>query len=134
MVGMKWLLALGWIASVLFSPRFPAVAQGIPPQGKSAKIYSGGVVRHIAQYRFHPDPRCRPGEPVRSAVATVGFSINRSGIVLDARIIKSSGNSDLDRAALVTIRSASPMPVPPDDLGGEQLHFVLPVNYRTRCQ
>jgi TonB family protein len=40
--------------------------------------------------------------------------MNRSGIVLDARILKSSGIGDLDRAALITIRSASPIPYRPN--------------------
>lgn len=127
--------------SVFLSAHGPAYSQ-TPPQAISPqyKRFTGSVVRHLAQYRFHPDQdRCLPGQPARparSGKVTVWFATNRSGVVLDARIVKSSGITDLDRAALLTIRSASPIPVPPDDLrsGEPRLQFILPLDYRSPCR
>ena len=128
---------MGSFASALCFTQVSAFGQGKPPQTSSHKAYAASVVRHIALKRFHPDQwRCQsnqPAPPARSGTVTVAFVMNRSGIVLDARILKSSGIGDLDRAALITIRSASPIPLPPEDFGGDRLHFTLPVEYRSPC-
>ena len=136
MMRVTWLLALGALVSGLCFEQVSAFAQPSPPQTSTHKGYAASVVRHIALKRFHPDQwRCKSTQQLaRSGTVTVQFVMNRSGIVLDARILKSSGISDLDRAALITVRSASPIPLPPNDFGGERLHFALPIEYRSTCK
>ena len=58
--------------------------------------------------------RRRPGAPEGSASVT--FTIDGSGRVLSARLARSSGDPDLDRAALSALQGAS-VPEPPPELG-----------------
>ncbi|WP_027060472.1 TonB family protein [Mesorhizobium loti] len=51
--------------------------------------------------------------------AYVTFTVDSSGRVLSARLTRSSGNADLDRAALSVLQGAS-VPAPPPELGGRQ--------------
>ncbi|QKD01190.1 TonB family protein [Mesorhizobium loti] len=51
--------------------------------------------------------------------AYVTFTVDSSGRVLSARLTRSSGNVDLDRAALSVLQGAS-VPAPPPELGGRQ--------------
>ncbi|TPM91323.1 energy transducer TonB [Mesorhizobium sp. B2-1-3A] len=51
--------------------------------------------------------------------AYVTFTVDSSGRVLAARLTRSSGNADLDRAALSVLQGAT-VPAPPPELGGRQ--------------
>jgi protein TonB len=68
---------------------------------------------------------------VQGSVA-VAFSIDRSGNVLDARIVQTSGSSHLDEEARAVVRRASPIPSPPAGLPGSQLDLTLPIQFRIR--
>ena len=46
----------------------------------------------------------------------VSFVIEPSGLIGDLAVEKSSGNSRLDRAALLAVRKSSPLPAPPRNL------------------
>ncbi|RVA40471.1 energy transducer TonB, partial [Mesorhizobium sp. M7A.F.Ca.US.001.01.1.1] len=46
----------------------------------------------------------------------VAFTVDSSGRVLSARLSRSSGNADLDRAALAVLQGAT-VPAPPPELG-----------------
>lgn len=59
--------------------------------------------------------------------ATVAFSINRSGQVLSARLVRSSGNAALDREAVALVRRASPVPAPPANVKGNSVLLSVPV-------
>jgi periplasmic protein TonB len=62
-------------------------------------------------------------------VVSVSFAINASGSVTSARITRSSGNSELDQAALDMLRRASPVPAPPPGVGR---NIALPVEFSLR--
>ncbi|WP_158540193.1 energy transducer TonB, partial [Rhodosalinus halophilus] len=73
--------------------------------GRAAANYGGRVLRQIASTRK---------ERVRSrGVAVVGFRIGDGGQLVSARVLRSSGARELDRAALDHIRRAAPFPPPP---------------------
>ena len=59
----------------------------------------------------------------------VAFAIDASGAVLSARIARSSGNSDLDQAALDMVRRASPVPAPPPEVSR---NITVPVQFSLR--
>ncbi|MDW6025429.1 TonB family protein [Mesorhizobium sp. BAC0120] len=59
----------------------------------------------------------------------VAFAIDEYGAVLSARIARSSGNSELDQAALDMVRRASPVPPPPPEVAR---NITVPVQFSLR--
>lgn len=62
-------------------------------------------------------------------VVTVAFSINRSGGVTSARLVRSSGDALLDAEAVSMLRRASPVPAPPPDVPGNPISLTVPVRF-----
>ena len=73
--------------------------------------------------------------PSRSDAATVKVAIvlNRRGNVLSASVLRSSGDSAFDDAAISMIHRSDPVPLPPAGLTDDQFSFSLDVNF-TRPQ
>ncbi|ABG33637.1 energy transducer TonB [Roseobacter denitrificans] len=81
--------------------------------------YPGRVSAAVAR---QPLPRART-----RGVARVSFKIAGNGGLASVGLAKSSGNQDLDRAALNLIRRAAPFPPPPP---GAQKQFVISIKSR----
>lgn len=62
-------------------------------------------------------------------VVNVSFAIDAAGVVVSARISRSSGNPELDQAALDMLRRASPVPAPPP---GVARKIAVPVQFNLR--
>jgi protein TonB len=62
----------------------------------------------------------------------VSFVINASGSVVSARIASSSGNAELDQAALEMVNRASPVPAPPPEIASSHMKLSLPVQFNLR--
>jgi|TARA_R110000851_G_scaffold276646_2_gene429589 protein TonB len=62
-------------------------------------------------------------------VAYLRFAMDREGAVLSASIERSSGYPLLDEETLELIERAQPLPKPPEDMAGESLEFVVPVEF-----
>lgn len=62
-------------------------------------------------------------------VAYLRFAMDREGSVLSASIESSSGYPLLDEETLALIERAQPLPKPPEDMPGESLEFVVPVEF-----
>jgi protein TonB len=56
-------------------------------------------------------------------------TVARSGQVVDIRISTSSGWPAIDAAEVETIRKAAPFPPLPNDMPGETVILMLPVNF-----
>lgn len=65
-------------------------------------------------------------------VAQLAFSVDRSGGVHHARIVRSSGSSALDQATLALVARAAPLPPPPPEVSGSQIAIVVPIRYNVR--
>lgn len=65
----------------------------------------------------------------QEGVAYLRFAMDREGTVLSASIERSSGYPLLDEETLALIERAQPLPVPPEDMPGETLEFVVPVEF-----
>lgn len=84
-----------------------------------ASNYPGRVSAAVARQRL---PRART-----NGVARVAFTIAGNGGLASVGLAKSSGDTDLDRAALNLIRRAAPFPPPPP---GAQKQFVINIKAR----
>ncbi|HDR27779.1 energy transducer TonB [Rhodovulum sp.] len=65
-----------------------------------------------------------------SGTAVVELTVAADGVLLDARLIRSSGNPRLDDLALTAVRRAGRFPAAPAALGLRRQSFTLPVKAR----
>jgi len=91
---------------------------------------SPGQVRRYAGLVRARIARNRPSSRGRRGTAIVRFAISRSGRLRYARLARSSGDRTLDRAALASVRRASPFPRPPRGMSARQLTFSIPFRFR----
>lgn len=68
----------------------------------------------------------------REGVAVVGFVLDREGNLLEARLVRSSGDAALDAEALALPERARPLPPPPEHIGGARIEVVAPVRFTLR--
>jgi protein TonB len=91
----------------------------VPEVSEEAKGYAKIVYQHIAS---------KPQRKVRGkGTVTIEFKLNTDGSIAYAKIIKSSGRTRVDKAALNHVKRAAPFPKPPAHAG---LSFTLPVSIR----
>jgi TonB family protein len=57
------------------------------------------------------------------------FVINRAGHIVSAKVEKSSGDAVLDKAALLMVRQADPVPLPPPSLTDENLDLRVSIQF-----
>ena len=88
------------------------------------------LVARLQRYKRYPGEAQARGE---QGVAQLAFSVDRNGGVHNARIVRSSGSSLLDRATLDLIARAAPLPAPPPEMRGAQISIVVPINYNLRA-
>lgn len=103
-----------------------AKTNAAPSSGVSSSVsvatWRGRVMAHLNRRKRHPGGRAR-------GTSSIAFVIDRSGRVLSARLIRSSGNSTLDRAAVALARRASPLPAPPANIGKSRITMTVPINF-----
>jgi protein TonB len=85
------------------------------------------LIAHLDKHKRYPAERLH-----KSAEIVVGFALDRMGHVLTATIVKGSGDSAFDEAALSMIRRSDPVPQPPPLVADEGLNFTLPVIFRVK--
>ncbi|MGN6411300.1 MAG: energy transducer TonB family protein [Nitrobacter sp.] len=77
---------------------------------------------HLNRYKRFP-----PGA-AGAGVATGVFTIDRSGRVLSARLVRSAGDSALDTEAASLPRRASHLPAPPPNIGDPSITLAVPIS------
>ncbi len=106
-----------------------------PMPGASARnpdavpSWKSQLVARLERYKRYPAQAQSRGE---QGVAQLAFSIDRSGAVHHARILRSSGSSLLDEATLDLVDRAAPLPPPPPEISGAQIAIVVPIHYGIR--
>jgi periplasmic protein TonB len=88
----------------------------------SPASWKSELMAHLSRYKHYPQ-----GASV--GTASVAFGVNRSGDVLFARLIGSSGDSALDEEAVALVRRASPVPAPPSGFGGGSITLTVPIRF-----
>lgn len=92
--------------------------------GKAASSKYGGVVRA----RVNRAKRYPGGAGQRGGTAVLRFTVNKSGGVSGASVVRSSGSPVYDREALATLKRAKLPPIP-DEIGRASLVFTLPIRF-----
>jgi protein TonB len=87
------------------------------------------LVARLERYKQYPSQAQSRGE---QGVAQLAFSVDRSGGVHNARIVRSSGSILLDEATLALVERAAPLPLPPPEISGAQIAIVVPIRYNMR--
>jgi protein TonB len=102
--------------------RAAAPAEGLS-SSMSPASWKGALMAHLNRYKRFP-----PGA-AGAGVATVAFTIDRSGTVRAARLVRSSGDRVLDAEAVSLPRRASPVPAPPPNVGGGSISLAVPIRF-----
>lgn len=105
-----------------------------PPIGADARKPSQAVINWRNSMlgrlkRFHRYPMSAHGA---SGTAWVEFTIDRDGRLMRRRVVKGSGNGELDRDAEGLIGRAAPFPPPPQGASNGFLSISVPVRYDSR--
>lgn len=102
-----------------------------PGTGESAvrvrTTWQRQLVAHLDRNKRYP-----PGSARRGAEILVSFTLDRTGRVVSASLVRSSGDSAFDDAALSMVRRADPVPAPPALVADEGLSFTVPVVFRSK--
>ena len=83
-------------------------------------------MNHLSRHRRYPAAARQSGQQGK---VQVRFRIDRKGQVLSAQVIKASHSASLDAEAVAMLKRASPLPEPPDEVGGETVELVIPVEF-----
>ncbi len=105
------------------APTAAAPAEGAATASAASRAnWRGTLVAHLNRFKRFPGG-ANPG------TVQVAFSIDRAGRVLSARLVGASGDALLDEEAVAMIRRASPVPAPPEGLGGRSISLSVPVKF-----
>lgn len=84
------------------------------------------VLGHLDRNKRYP----RDAQFARQqGVPYIRFTMNRDGRVLSSSLDRSSGFRSLDIEAVALPRRAQPLPKPPDDVPGQTIELVVPVQF-----
>lgn len=100
-----------------------AAGAGAAASAAAAASWRSELMAHLNRYKRFPSGAGSGG------VATIAFTINRSGQVTGSRLLRSSGDSVLDAEAVALPRRASPVPAPPPGTGGSSIGLAVPIRF-----
>jgi protein TonB len=98
-----------------------AAASGVS-SSMSLATWRGMVMAHLNRLKRIPGGA--------GGTSHVAFTIDRTGRVLSARLVRSSGNAALDGEAVALARRASPVPAPPASMIKGSITLTAPVYAR----
>ncbi|WP_404482444.1 TonB family protein [Novosphingobium sp. BL-52-GroH] len=108
------------------------VSKPAPPEpqlSSSKPTWQGLVLGALDKVKRYPrDARFAR----QQGVPYIHFVMDRQGKILSVRLERSSGFLSLDREALALPKRAQPLPKPPEDVKGDPLELVVPVEFFMR--
>lgn len=105
-------------------PRPPAPA----PDALRSDDWHARVLGRLNAVKAYPlSARARHQE----GVALIRFVVDRRGAVLEAALVRSSGFAPLDREAAALPSRADPLPAPPQEVKGERIELIVPVEFHS---
>jgi TonB family protein len=109
-------------------PRSVSPAQGTGETVRRMRAtWQKELVAHLDKHKRYPAERSQ-----KSAEIVVTFALDRMGHVLSTSIVKGSGDTAFDEAALAMLKRSDPVPQPPPLVADEGLNFTLPVIFRVK--
>ena len=90
-------------------------------------IWSKQLSAYLEKNKRYPQERQQ-----KTAEVTVNFEIDRLGKVLAVRVVKGSGDTAFDEAAVAMVRRSDPLPAPPPLIADDGLSFTVPVIFRVK--
>lgn len=97
---------------------------GIQGSAKALRDYKSSLIAHLQRFKRMPQGG--------TGVATVSFTVNRSGHVTSRSLLRSSGNASVDAEAMAMVARAQPMPAFPAAMAQSQLSFTVPFRATVR--
>ncbi|BCH22613.1 energy transducer TonB family protein [Mesorhizobium sp. L-8-3] len=122
------------MAAKVEAPTAPRAAaqkstQGVSSPRVSPAKWHSRVVAWLKRHQRYPSRAKARGE---QGTVRVAFTVDPGGRVTSSRVTRSSGNPELDKAALDMLRRASPVPAPPKELAKASIPLALPVTFDLR--
>jgi TonB family protein len=110
------------------SPRSIAPSPGTGESTARQRVtWEKELAAHFNKFKRYPADRA-----VQSAEVIVGFALDRVGHVVSAHIVKGSGDTSFDDAALAMLKRSDPVPPPPSGIPDASLSFTVPVDFRAK--
>lgn len=99
--------------------------------GADKKRLSAVWAKQLSAY-LEKNKRYPSDRQQKTAEVTVNFEIDRLGKVLAVRVVKGSGDTAFDDAAVAMVRRSDPLPPPPPLIADDGLSFTVPVIFRVK--
>jgi periplasmic protein TonB len=116
------------LAAVPEAPQSVAPAQGTAESAARIRAsWQKELSAHFDRHKRYPADRA-----AKSAEIVVAFVLDRTGHILSSGIVRGSGDTSFDNAALAMLQRANPVPAPPPLVADEGLSFTLPVVFRVK--
>jgi TonB family C-terminal domain len=104
-------------------------APPMPVRSVAVPTWQGELLAHLEQFKRYPrSARMRREE----GMAVVRFVVDREGRVVSVRLERTSGADALDEESLALVDRAQPLPPPPDEVAGNRIEVVVPVQFQLR--
>jgi periplasmic protein TonB len=108
--------------------KFAAPRAGLSTKPSQAELsWRKALVQHLNRHKKYPREARRDGA---EGTVEVAFTLDRSGKVLSARLVDSSGSVALDEEAIAVLERASPFPAPPSDMAKLSVSLMLPIRFQ----
>jgi protein TonB len=108
--------------------RSVAPAQGVGQSERRARLtWQKELMAHFDKHKRYPNDRAG-----RNAEIVVSFTLDRTGHLLASRIVRGSGDTSFDEAALAMLKRSNPVPPPPPLIADDGLNFTMPVYFRVK--
>lgn len=109
------------------SPTQPAAPPALP--SNAVPTWRGELIGRLQRAKRYPDSARSRGE---QGVAMAMFTMDRTGHVLAASLVRSSGSLALDEEATALIRRAEPLPPMPAEMPGATVTLTVPISFALR--
>jgi TonB family protein len=120
--------AMPTVTAAVEAPKSVAPAQGIGESAARVRLtWQKELSAHFNRHKRYPEDRSN-----KNAEIVVSFVLDRTGHIVSSSIVRGSGDSSFDQAALAMLQRSDPVPAPPPLVADEGLNFTLPVIFRVK--